>query len=56
VIAPRVGLDRGTCATRLLVTKRKFAAILMDELRATVEDPSDVETEVSELLALLKST
>ena len=55
-IAPRVGLDKGACATRLLVTKRRFAAILMDELRATVEDPSDVETEVSELLSLLKST
>ena len=55
-IAPRLGLDRGQCAAKLLVTKRRFASILMDELRATVEDPSDVETEVSELLALLKSS
>lgn len=55
-IAPRLGLDKGTCATRLLVTKRRFATLLMEELRATVEDPSDVEAEVAELLSLLKSS
>ena len=52
-IAPRFGLEKGTCAARLLVAKRRFATILMDELRATVDDPNDVGEEVHELLALL---
>jgi hypothetical protein len=52
-IAPRFGLEKGTCAARLLVAKRRFATILMDELRATVEDPSDVADEVQQLMALL---
>lgn len=52
-IAPRFGLGKGACAARLLVVKRRFAAILMEELRATVEDPAELKDEVSELLALL---
>jgi len=52
-IAPRFGLERGTCAVRLLVAKRRFAAILMDELRATVARPEDLDAEVGELLSLL---
>lgn len=52
-IAPRFGLGKGACAARLLVVKRRFAAILMEELRATVDDPEDLQDEVSELLALL---
>ncbi len=54
-IAPRFALEKGTCAARLLVAKRRFATILMDELRATVEDPSDVADEVQQLMALLAS-
>ena len=52
-IAPRFGLERGTCAARLLVAKRRFAAILMEELRGTVAQPEDLDAEVAELLALL---
>jgi len=52
-IAPRLGLDRGQCAARLLVTKRRFASILMDELRATMVDPAELKSEVADLLALL---
>ncbi len=52
-IAPRLGLDRGQCAAKLLVTKRRFASILMDELRATMVDPAELKTEVADLLALL---
>jgi DNA-directed RNA polymerase specialized sigma24 family protein len=52
-IAPRFNLGKGACAARLLVVKRRFAAILMDELRATVEDPADLQDEVADLLALL---
>ena len=52
-IAPRFNIGKGACAARLLVVKRRFAAILMDELRATVEDPADLQHEVAELLALL---
>lgn len=54
-IAPRFGLARGTCAAKLLVAKRRFASILMDEMRATVENPSDLSAEVDELLSLLGS-
>ena len=53
-VAPRFGLEKGTCAARLLVAKRKFATILMDEMRATVDDPKDLSEEVHELLALLE--
>jgi RNA polymerase sigma-70 factor (ECF subfamily) len=52
-IAPRLGLDRGQCAAKLLVTKRRFASILMDELRATMVDPAELKSEVADLLALL---
>lgn len=52
-IAPRFGLDKGTCAARLLTTKRRFAAILMEELRATVDDPSELKAEIDELRTLL---
>jgi RNA polymerase sigma-70 factor (ECF subfamily) len=52
-IAPRFNIGKGACAARLLVVKRRFAAILMDELRATVEDPADLQDEVADLLALL---
>ena len=52
-IAPRFNLGKGACAARLLVVKRRFASILMEELRATVEDPEDLQHEVAELLALL---
>jgi len=54
-IAPRFGLEKGTCAARLLVAKRRFAAMLMDELRATVENPEDAEDEFKELLSLLSA-
>lgn len=53
-IAPRFGLERGTCAARLLVAKRRFAAVLMDELRTTVARPEDLDAEVRELLSLLE--
>ena len=52
-IAPRLGLERGQCAVKLLVAKRRFAAILMDELRATMLDPAELRSEVADLLALL---
>lgn len=52
-IAPRFGLGKGACAARLLLVKRRFAAILMEELRSTVDDPADLQHEVAELLALL---
>lgn len=52
-IAPRLGIDRGACAARLIVAKRRFATILMDELRATMLDPNDLRSEVGELLELL---
>ena len=54
-IAPRFDLAKGACAARLLMVKRRFAAILMDELRATVDDPEDLRHEVAELLALLQN-
>jgi RNA polymerase sigma-70 factor (ECF subfamily) len=53
-LAPRLGLDRGQCAAKLLVAKRRFAALLMDELRATVSDPDAVREEVGDILSLLK--
>ncbi|MEY3022043.1 MAG: hypothetical protein RIS86_1241 [Planctomycetota bacterium] len=52
-IAPRFGLDKGTCAARLLTTKRRFAAILMEALRATVDDPAELKSEIDELRTLL---
>lgn len=52
-IAPRFGLGKGACAARLLLVKRRFATILMEELRATVDDPEDLQHEVADLLALL---
>ncbi|MEY5061397.1 MAG: hypothetical protein RIS45_1318 [Planctomycetota bacterium] len=52
-IAPRLGIERGACAAKLLVAKRRFATILMDELRATILDPNDLEHEVAELLSFL---
>jgi DNA-directed RNA polymerase specialized sigma24 family protein len=52
-IAPRFGLGKGACAARLLLVKRRFATILMEELRATVADPEDLQHEVAELLSLL---
>jgi hypothetical protein len=36
------------------MVKRRFASMLMEELRATVENPDDIREEVSELLALLQ--
>ena len=53
-IAPRFGLAKGACAAKLLMVKRRFASMLMEELRATVENPDDIREEVSELLALLQ--
>jgi DNA-directed RNA polymerase specialized sigma24 family protein len=53
-IAPRLGIERGACAAKLLVAKRRFATILMDELRATILDPNDLHHEVSELLSFLE--
>ncbi len=50
-IAPRFGLAKGACAAKLLVAKRRFAALLMEELRDTVEDPQDVANEIRDLLA-----
>ena len=52
-IAPRFGLGKGACAAKLLLVKRRFAAMLMEELRATVDDPADLHSEVADLLALL---
>ena len=52
-ITARFGLGRGACAAKLLIAKRKFAAILMDELRQTVADPKDLHDEVRELLSTL---
>lgn len=54
-IGPRVGLDKGTCAARLLVAKRRFATILMEELRATIDNPADLQAEITELRALLSN-
>lgn len=54
-IAPRFGLTKGACAARLLMVKRRFATILIEELRATVEDPNDLQNEISDLLQLLQS-
>jgi len=53
-LAPRLGLERGQCAAKLLVAKRRFATLLMDELRATVSDPDAVREEVGDILSLLK--
>ncbi|MFM7133930.1 MAG: RNA polymerase sigma factor [Planctomycetota bacterium] len=55
-IAERFGITRGECAARLLVTKRRFAAMLMDEIRATIESPDDLRTEIQELLELLRQS
>ena len=52
-IAPRLGIDRGACAAKLIGAKRRFATILMDELRATMLDPNDLRSEVGELLEFL---
>ena len=52
-IAPRLGIERGACAAKLIVAKRRFATILMDELRATMLDPNDLRSEVGELLEFL---
>jgi len=52
-IAPRFNLGKGACAARLLIVKRRFASILMEELRSTVDDPNDLQQEVADLLALL---
>lgn len=54
-IAPRLGIDKGTCAARLLTAKRRFANILMEELRATMIDPNDLRDEVADLMALLNN-
>ncbi|MEY3026088.1 MAG: hypothetical protein RLZZ238_985 [Planctomycetota bacterium] len=54
-LAPRLGLERGQCAAKLLVVKRRFSVLLMEELRATVSDPDAVREEVDDLLALLKA-
>ncbi len=50
----RFGLARGACAAKLLVAKRRFAALLIEELRNTVEDPQDVAEEIRELLVELQ--
>lgn len=52
-LAPRLGIERGACAAKLVVAKRRFATMLMDELRATIMDPSQLKDEVAELQALL---
>jgi predicted DNA-binding protein (UPF0251 family) len=54
-IAPRLGIDKGTCAARLLTAKRRFANILMEELRATMIDPNELRDEVADLMALLNN-
>ena len=54
-IAPRLGIDRGACAAKLLVAKRRFATLLMEELRATMSDPNELRNEVAELQALLSA-
>ena len=53
-LAPRLGIGRGACAAKLLLAKRRFATLLMDELRATILDPNDLQHEVSELLSFLE--
>lgn len=53
-IAPRFNLTKGACAARLLMVKRRFATLLMEELRATVDDPNDLQSEVADLLKLLQ--
>lgn len=54
-LAPRLGLERGACAAKLLMAKRRFAAILMEEMRATMMDPAELKSEVAELQALLSA-
>ena len=54
-LAPRFGLGKGACAAKLLMVKRRFASILMEELRATIDNPNDLQEEVADLLALLQS-
>ncbi len=54
-IAARLGLTKGACAVRLLIAKRRFATILMEELRATITDPADLSNEVTDLLSLLNA-
>jgi RNA polymerase sigma-70 factor (ECF subfamily) len=54
LLAPQLGLERGQCAAKVLVAKRRFAVLLMEELRATVADPESVREEVNDILLLLK--
>ncbi len=52
-ISVRFDINRGACAAKLLIAKRRFAKLLMDELRETIDDPQDLRNEVRELLATL---
>ncbi len=54
-IANALGIDKGTCAARVLLAKRRFAKLLKEEILTTVEDPADLDDEVAQLLALLGS-
>jgi hypothetical protein len=38
------------------MVKRRFATLLMEELRATVDDPADLHSEVADLLQLLQGS
>lgn len=53
-LAPQLGLSKGECAGRLVVAKRRFAALLLDEVRATVQSDDDARTEMIELMKLLE--
>ncbi|MCE2881667.1 MAG: hypothetical protein LW636_04820 [Planctomycetaceae bacterium] len=52
-LAPQLGLSKGECAGRLVVAKRRFATLLLDEVRATVGSDDDARQEIIELMTLL---
>jgi RNA polymerase sigma-70 factor (ECF subfamily) len=54
-LAARLGMAEGTVQGVVHRLRRRYRAILLDQIAATLDDPARVEDEVQQLFAMLAS-